>query len=240
MTDFADLLSEVLPDVPGCSDPLAERAIRDAVIRLCEVSDILKESSEPVDVVVDQALYEIVVPDGYAYNQVLWVTVDDGPPLTEASQDRLDLAWREDNVLRALFSSYHTLGLRGGAATGWRAFTQDRPEVYYVERGETFDQLRLVGTPSALITDGLKYQISLKPLRTATAVRDFVVDDHYKLIAKGAIGALLSMNKQTWTDTTRGVALTHEFEAGAQDLKRLSLKDFTRDDRAVLRTRAYA
>lgn len=231
MAEFVDLLPEILPDVPGCSDPLAEREIRSATIRFCEESCVLKSNVSPVDIEALEPRYDIVTPAGYGFNSVLWARIGKNAPMDQISEDYLDLAWRGGRPLAC--------GIR---CTGddWRDFTQAEPRAFFIEREAGRDALRLIGIPSAPVIAGLTYRLTLKPVRTATAVTDFVMDDHYRTIAKGALAVLLRIPKKAWTDTARGLTLEEEFQRECMDAKREALKDFTRDDQGQGRTTAYS
>lgn len=233
MATFRDLLPEVLLDVPGCSDPLAEREIRNATIRFCEQSCVLKRHVAAVAIVALKSRYPVSVPANYALNTLLWVRIASGSPIKAMSEDFLDLVWGDDAKWSCHF---HGCGTRGG---DWRDYEQARPCAYLMEREGAEDFIRLVGIPTDPIIAGLSYRMTLKPLRTATDIDDFVFEDYYRTIAKGALAALLRIPKKTWTDTARGIALEEEFLEECWQAKGESLKDFTRDDQVVSRTRAY-
>lgn len=234
MASFADLLPEVLPDVPGCSDPLAEREIRNAVIRFCERTGVLKHTAPAQDIVALEPRYAIEAPTGYTFHSVLWLKVGTSQPLKSMSADFLDLIWRGDSHWSCHCDAFT------GRGDDWRDYQQTEPSAYMLERAGGQDVLRLVGIPTVAVAGGLTYRLALKPLRTATEVEDFLLEDYYQTLAKGALSVLLRIPKKAWTDTARGVALAEEFENECGDARRDALKDFTRDDQANLRTRAYA
>ena len=65
------LLPEVLPHVPGCSDPLAETAIRNSVIEFCQQSHAWQENLAPIVPEADVKEYDLNLPTGAALVLVL-------------------------------------------------------------------------------------------------------------------------------------------------------------------------
>jgi len=63
MRPVSDFLSRVMPSVPGCPQPLAEQAIRDAAIAFCEDSLALRERLIPFTTIRGVAEYSLIPED---------------------------------------------------------------------------------------------------------------------------------------------------------------------------------
>jgi hypothetical protein len=56
---LSKFLPYVLPHVPGCTDPFAEQAVRDAADEFCQFSRAVREALEPITLAVGVSDYEI-------------------------------------------------------------------------------------------------------------------------------------------------------------------------------------
>ncbi len=68
---FSEIVTDVLPGVPDCSDPLAEYALRQSSAELCRLSKVWRYQADSQDVVAGQSDYDIEVPNGAALVEVL-------------------------------------------------------------------------------------------------------------------------------------------------------------------------
>jgi hypothetical protein len=78
-TKYDTLLPYVLPEVHGCSDPLAEQAIRDAVIEFCLRARVWVHECDPADIDAGEDAYDIDLPSGAALVQIASVHIGDKP-----------------------------------------------------------------------------------------------------------------------------------------------------------------
>lgn len=79
----------------------------------------------------------------------------------------------------------------------WQISMASAPKYYTVDRDR---KLRLVPVPSENIENALHVWVSLKPLRSATSVENFLYTDWLETITDGALSRLLSMTSQPWRD----------------------------------------
>lgn len=79
---YSDFLLYVIPEVPGCPDFVAERAIRDAVIDFCIKTDVYLYGPEPLPVVTGVNEYDLDVPAGTEPNHIITIHRE-GRPLTK-------------------------------------------------------------------------------------------------------------------------------------------------------------
>lgn len=220
MVLFDDLVAEVLVEVPGVSDPLAVREIRRATIAFCEETKALKMYGPVVTLVANEPRYDISVPDGYTLVDLRSVSIDGKPPISQTSEDALDL-------------QHSDTGIR------WREELGDTPKAYFIEKeDDALPQMRLVYIPTV---GGLtlRYRMALTPHRTATGVDDFIADKYFKAIADGAIASLLKIPKKPWTDLTSAAIYQSWFQDAIGRAAGDGARDYVRDDETVIRTTAY-
>lgn len=235
--DYDELLPYVLPDVPGCSEPLAIQSIRTAVIRFCEEAKILKRTLAAVPLIVDEPRYEIIAPTGYDWADVTFVLID-GKPIVGTSEDYMGLAWQDAGEWQRVFTSWQGCCC-DGRSEGWREGKQQRPQAYYIDR-DGGDFIRLVGIP----TEGsdaftLQLKLALKPTFNSTAVEDFVISDYFEILAQGALARLLAMPKKQWSDLNAAAINATKYNDGVGTVRNDALRSFVRDDQAIGRVTSH-
>lgn len=237
MADYDVLLPEVLPEVPGVPEPLAIREIRATFIDFCDRTKIVKVGALGATITADEPLVLIPEASGRTIIDVQYVSID-GYDLKKASADYLNQAWRDENLGRALFSDYHSIGYNPSWET-WQQYKQTRPEVYHLVVDDTGTYFRLVGIPRVGY-DTLAYMLRVKPSRTSTGFDTWVFDSYYKAIAYGAVARLLSIPKKEWTDLVSSAMYAARYETAVTDAIGEGIRDFTRDDETTLRSTAYS
>jgi len=65
MPEFADMINLVAPELPGCPDPLIEKAFLDISRIFCRDSTVYRKELTPVTLVSGQGDYVLVAPDNY-------------------------------------------------------------------------------------------------------------------------------------------------------------------------------
>lgn len=233
MTDLITLYKHVKPDVPGCPDPLLDRAIINAAIEFHEESKIYCAELTAINVVADEPEYDLVPPAGYAVVDIRRARFDD-KPLIAKSRDQLDQMWVDQNT-RSLFHYHHMTGYNFDADS-WEVATTSRPQFFYQP---TSSSLRLVAIPDTAYVGGLKVNAALKPTPDATAIEDWIYNDYYKAIAAGAIAEVARIPEKMWTNPGLGDLRDREFRAGIAKARGRSLRDHARNDRQTGRTRTH-
>jgi hypothetical protein len=236
VADYDTLLPEVLPDVPGCSEPIAIRAIRNATRDLCRRSFLVKVPIVDQVVVAGEARVLISVPTGTELIHLREVSLD-GYDVTHRSTDALDLSWRDEQARQIVFKDYHYRGFNPNP-DGWSVIEMDRPSLYHVEMADDGARIRLVGIPRQSYTS-LAYKLVLQPNRVAASFYTWVLDGYYETIAAGAIAELLSMPKKDWSDIAAAIPFRSRFNDGIADAMGDGARDFTRDDESTGRTTPY-
>lgn len=186
MTAYSGWLDYVVPDVPGITNPLAEQAIRNAVIDFCRRSRLYQKKLAAINVVGGTPTYTVTPDTGTLVSDFLTVLVNGKPidPQTEA--------WLDANV------------------TNWRT-TATGPARAYISPAN--NQLTIVPTPSESIASGLVVTVAQRPTRASTECPDWLLEDYAEEIAHGAKWRLFAMKRKPWSDP--GLAKFHMGEFNA-------------------------
>jgi len=165
---------DLLTDVPGCPQPLAKNAVKQAAIEFCERSFVYQVDHAPIDAVADQGEYtfapganlKVVRPERVWY---------DKKTLTAKTPQEIDLLY---------------------------AYWPDESgtPLYFVQ--ERLEKLILVPKPSAALVGAIIAKVSVKPARAATDIDDALWEKYLEIITSGAKARLFAMKKKPWTDTT--------------------------------------
>lgn len=75
-TKYVDLLPNVLPELPGCSGPLAEQHVRAAVIALCRRTKVWKVDPDPMQITAGTATYDLDADIGTAIVNIQSMQLD--------------------------------------------------------------------------------------------------------------------------------------------------------------------
>jgi len=180
------LLNEVMPDVPGCSLPIAKTAIRNAVIELCNKSKVWVTDHAPIDSVALQAAYPFAPATETLVCAVITAYYD-GRKMEPAIQT--DIASRYDN---------------------WTEKTGTPTD--YLQESES--EIILFKKPDAAIAGALTMKVALKPTRAANGVESWIVEKYLEEIAHGAKAKLFAMQKKPWTDSGLSAFHLGEFSTG--------------------------
>jgi len=183
---WEDFLDDTLPDLPGCPQPLAVNAIKQAAIEFCDNSFVFQINHPAIDAVATIGEYawapradlKVVRPERVWY---------DKKPLTPLARRDLD----------ALYAY-------------WPG--QEGTPTYFVQ--EKIEKLILVPKPSAALVGGILAKVSARPARSATAVDDELWEKYLEVIASGAKAKLFAMKKKPWTDSALANYHRQLFEDG--------------------------
>jgi hypothetical protein len=181
MTAWSAWYDDVLPEVPGALQALAEYHIKRAVIEFCTKARCYRKDAA-VDDAGGSALRTFptsLVPSGtrpVAIMRAKWAGKD------------LEIVSRE--VLDEQYGSQVWTSLSGLAP---RFLLRDRVSV----QGGGFS---LVPYPTAATTGSLWMTVALRPTEAATTVDDSVYEEFRDSIAAGAKARLMAMPKKPWSD----------------------------------------
>lgn len=170
-------LPEVLPHVAGCPEPIAEQAVRNAVIDLCKRGLVWKYDLDPIATQANWPTYEIDLPSG---SQVI------KPSRVAFEGDVID------PYSRARLDSEHS---------GWSTRSGNTFGYFF---NSAYSELTLAEAPGASDASGLEIAMFLAPTRAATEVEDFFYDRLLEEVAFGARARLMMTKGATWYDPKLG------------------------------------
>ena len=197
-TAWSAYLPEVLPALHGVSDVMAENAIRNAAIELCEKSWIWKyDMASDTSLVAAQASYVLVPPTGSVIHAIPAMgyfpegeteTVPVTGPVSEDELDKLRPGWREE------------------ASSG----TTNTVSFFTLEK----NTIRVIPKPVENQASALRISLILKPTRTSDDGADLLYDDWLEAIAHGAKWKLMVLPGKDWSNPELAEYHRREFRKG--------------------------
>lgn len=169
----------ILPFVPGCPDPVADRAIVDGAIEFCRASRVLIETLDPIDTVAGQSEYDLQPTD----------------PQNVVSQ--VVRAWYLDQELTPVSDDNvgNVLAFRG--TVGSLTADASSPQVMFEP------SLRVLGVypvPTVSETGAISVRAVLVPARAATSLADELYEDWPEAIANAALKRIKQIPNQPYSD----------------------------------------
>lgn len=187
-TRYEDLLPFVLPEVHGCSEPLAEQAIRDAVIEFCQRSRVWVYVCDPADSIARQPNYDLDLPADTALVQVFSIrTAASSEQLTPRTVDDLD------NEARDWTEEVGTP----------RHYAQFNDDEFY-----------LYPAPQDSSVGSIKVRLIIKPSQSSTGFPSWINERYQKVIAAGAKAALMMKQGTAWYNPNQASYYENEFHDG--------------------------
>lgn len=183
-TPWSEFTALFLYEVPRCSAPMAESAVRDAVIEFCSRTRILRVDHPPISSVAGTATYP-------------W---SPGAGLTVVEPEHV---WYEKKELTPATSAQ---------LAGLYAYWPDEQGVplYFVQ--ESAGALTLVPKPSASVSNAITAKVFVTPSRSSVDVHDEVFERHAEAIIAGAKARLFAMRAEHWYDPNLAVYNRSAFE----------------------------
>jgi hypothetical protein len=208
MAEWSNWFDEVLPEVPGCPQPVAINAIRNATIAFCYDSRVLLLNHPLMDAVANQATYPWM-PDG---NQVaestdpIWATHPWAPGYSQTAQlkvVRAEQVWFEGRELFPTTSD--------DLEERFVCWPQEvgTPQFFLQDQ---IAALRIVPRPQASAASAIRARVSVTPSRASLGVTDMVRERYLEPIAMGAKARLMLMQRKPWSNPQMGAALMVQFE----------------------------
>lgn len=192
MAAYENFFPNILPEVPGVAEMVAENAVRNAVIEFCEKSLILQRDHDPITVVQNIVDYDLEPPTGYIVVKVMKAWLENAE-LTPLAPDFV----REAAVYNRLFSSYQA--------------NSDTPRAFLQKDERT---VSLWGVPDKNYKSGLTMRVALKPTRAATTVEDVILEDYAETIASGALYRLMMSAGKPYTNAELAAVHKGLFQQG--------------------------
>lgn len=197
MIKYSMLLPEVLPYLAADpSTPLAESAIKGAVIDLCKSSRIWRHYPDPQNLVSGVQEYDLEPLPNSVVSRVLSCRVD-GVPITPLSTDQMDETypnWKTDVGQPGFFTQIDT------------------------------SQIILAPIPNMNIARGLVMTLALQPSQASTTFPDWIAAQYMEEIAAGARGKLMLIPGKPWTDQKTGVMYMQKLQDAGSNARESAFK----------------
>lgn len=210
---LADFLPRVLPFVAGCPDTVAEAAVLDAAIDLCQNAKIWRYDLDAISIAANVAEYDLNYPSGTYIAEVLRATLDGTPiyPKTREDLDNECPGWEGDRATP----------LKGDVLGYFLSMDRRR--------------MRIVRCPSSSISNGLIVEAALKPSRAATTLEEWIFEEHLITVSKGALWKLYEMKGEAWGSAAKADECKEAFLKMCTDANVHAAKG---QSRAALRTKS--
>lgn len=197
MIKFEDMLNDVLPDVPGCTNEMAINALRNAAIELYTKSWIYTQACDEQQTVIGQADYDLDTFTNYRNVGIVYAQFNDAAliPIGITSLNRSNLRWQDD------------IGT---------------PTNYY---SDDYTAIRLYRIPDLVGT--LNSRVALTPTKTSTGIENFIYDLYSEALAAGAKARLMLIPSKPFTDPNTSREYRMQFSAAITDAKWRAHKSLT-------------
>lgn len=197
---WAAWFDDVLPDVPGCGQPLATIHIRGAAIDFCKKSLAWRVDMDPLSAIANQGEYDFDLDTGTVLVRVLQVWYQKKPLISTDANTLNDWSAHWPSEV--------------GTPLYW---TQENPS----------DSLILVPMPAAALADAITAKLAVKPSQASTFADARLYEEWRETIASGAKARLFALKKKPWTDP--GLATYHksQFDSKVAEAQLAAAKGFT-------------
>lgn len=205
MSSLDTFLTHVRPWAPGVSDPTAHKNIRLAAIEFCERTRLWRYEEE-FDVTVEDCNSGIFTPGGSILHDIETVQFNGNELLPKATRD-----------LDRLEPDWRSQATGTGVPSYYTQIDQGTLRIVPAMEGRVYLCLRL------------------KPSQDATDIPAFIANEYREVIAWGALGRLLTIPGQSYSNPDLGQFYAAKF---SEKLDRLSAKGVTGQQNAPKRSRA--
>lgn len=208
MTAIFDFTPMILPFVRDCSAPAAIVAARFACIEFYKLTLWQQEMLEPVDLIAEQAIYELEVPPNTVPSAAMRVEIEGrSKPLEFKTKDELDQIY----------------------GSGW---TTRVGTPLYVTQFDAED-ICLVPAPDVDAMDAMRILCAVQPTPDAAEIDDSVFNYYAEPIAYGARARLVETAGQPYYDPGSAPMLWGRFYGGVSEAKARRMREHTRAVQSV-------
>lgn len=190
MTAWTDLFDDIMPEVPGCTEPVALNALKNAVARFFIDTKIFSVDIDPIDVVVGQGAYTVALNTSQQalYSLVgateVWLGTTKLAPITKEQAEAKSVLWR----------------------------TETGPSQFFVE--ERPGTLQLVKAPDISGSGLLRVKMAVQPSRTAVEFESWIAERFREELCAGAKYRLMAMQKKPWSNPDMALYYQSIFQDG--------------------------
>ena len=211
MKTYSHFLDGVMPYVPGCPIEMAEHAIRETCIDLCERSLLLQRDHDSIDVIAGITDYDFDPPNGQRVFKIMkaWFR---NTELTPVSPD--------DVTDVSLYNTY----IPGVTVS------KDDPKLILQKDDQTFSVLPV---PKETARGAITMRVALKPTRTSTEIDDFVFEDYAEAVYAGARFRLLTVPAKPYTNPDLAMVNQNMYVSGVNSARQRVARGFVRSSTQV-------
>lgn len=207
-----DMLDDVMPSVPGCTEFTAIDKLREAAIEFCRKTLYSQETIEDVDLDANEPV----------------ITLDTSSNQTLIT--RIMMVWNKD--LERFLDEYNRLQMKN-RQIGWRtsaAGATSYPSAY-VRESQT--EIRIFPVPTVSTAGVLDITIAVIPAKACTRLDRRLFEEHREAIVSGALARLLRQSNTDWYDPNGARDYEATFYEAISQAKAAVNKDFVREDTRV-------
>ncbi len=186
MVPLTSFLPRLLPNVMGCSEPLALQALLDSAIDFCDQSLAVVQTLDPVTLPAGVGSFELDTPNQTVVAQVLNVWFD--------------------GYLVAPQPQFQATDLAGADGTPRYYYGQELDEVYNI----TF-----LPAPDTTVQNGTLVRAALKPTRTATQVPSVLFERYLDAVVAGAQAILHAVQDQPYSNDQKALLMARTAKSKA-------------------------
>ena len=184
MVPVSAFLSRLLPNVIGCPEPLAQQALVDSAIALCDQALVVQTDLDPVSVFDGVRDYEIELPPQQELAQVMRV-------------------WLADTMLGPI-PSFQVTGAEG---------MPGQPRYYFSRDIDESLHLRLLPFPDKDHPNALRVRVATRPTRNATQFHKALFSEWSDIVVDGALARLHDTPGQVFTSEAKALVLYQKVRA---------------------------
>jgi len=200
--DPLEFMPLVAPAFNLCPTAIIRYWIIEACRKFCWETGLWREQTEPVNVVAQQADYDLTDNSILLLNTATPVnTVGEITLLEHIELLQIDLETTSERYLDE-------------NERGWRQREESRPRRFIMDRRRI---LTLVYRPSQAITNGLDLWLTLMPLRSATLLEEFMFNDWRQVIENGTMAFLLEMPGVPWNNADGALFYWNKWDSALED-----------------------
>ena len=211
MKTLTSFLSEILPDVPGCTADMATNALRNTIIEFCEKSLCYRQTLDPVTAQENITDYDLEPPKGYRVQKIMQM-------------------WYLGREMEALAPD--GIGLPDPYRINISGYTASKgPPAGYTQKD--VDTFTILPIPDQKYTNAITMRVALVPLRTVTEVEDFLFELWGETIGYGAKARLMLTPGKPYSNPEAATYNQARFVSGLNDARQRAARGNVRSDLRV-------
>lgn len=209
---YEEFFSYVLPEVSGCPEITAIQAIRDTVIRFCEMTLVHQADHDPISVTAKIPDYDLETPvTGTRIVKVMnaWYK---GEKLEPAAPDDVNDPSVYNQRIGGVTVSYSTP----------KAFIQKDTE-----------SISLLPIPDQTLASAITMRVALAPLRNTSTCAEFLFEQWVEPIAAGAVAKLQMSAGKPYSSPQTAAINQALFMQGVNVARQRAVRGFNRSSLSV-------